>query len=288
MRNERLDYIATIHSSIHSLINPSKHLQYKKSQTGTKKGTYTGKDDQLWRCRKTKKFEASQLIYLPPNSTFVDAGAHFGDTILTMALYARDTLNRNDLRFVAIEPNPRKAEWIRDCASANGFDEETLCVLECVIGDETALASASVRKSRYCEYDGRTSYEWVDESEEDDDKENSSTVTKDDDEQLFDVRRLDDFYDIIHPLGFLHLDVEGWEAAALKGAHALLSAPEPGGNCYVLAECFTFEQARRRGPGFSLVQEHDICQVMMEHSEFKRGDDLVDEETNLFFARDGC
>ena len=111
----------------------------------------------------------------------------------------------------------------------------------------------------------------------------------DDDEQLlFVVRRLDDFYDIIHPLGFLHLDVEGWEAAALKGAHALLSAPEPGGNCYVLAECFTFEQARRRGPGFSLVQEHDICQVMMEHSEFKRGDDLVDEETNLFFARDGC
>ena len=206
-----------------------------------------------------------------------------------MALYARDTLLRDDLRFVAFEPNPIKAQWIRDCAAENGFEEETIRVIECVIGDETAFGSASVRKSPYCEFDGRTSYEWVDESDLDE-KENCSTVSDNDDdeeekEQLFDIRRLDDFYGLIHPLGFLHLDVEGWEAAALKGAHALLS--EPGQNCYILAECFTFEQARRRGPGFSLVQEHDICQVMMEHKEFRRGENLVDEETNLFFSRGG-
>lgn len=252
---------------------------------GTKKGTWSGKDDQLWRCRKTKKFEASLLIYLPHGSTFVDGGAHFGDTIITMALYARDTLQRNDLRFVAIEPNPAKAQWIRDCAVANEFDEETIRVIECVLGDETSLASACVRKSQYCEYDGRTSYEWTGYSDENE-KENASSAT-DDDEELYDVRRLDDFYDLIHPLGFLHLDVEGWEATALVGASALLTASECSGRCYVLAECFTYEQARRRGPGFSLVQEHDIMSVMMKFPEFIRGEDLIDEETNLFFVRKG-
>lgn len=256
------------------------------SSLGTKKGTWSGKDDQLWRCRKTKKFEASLLIYLPHGSTFVDGGAHFGDTTITMALYARNTLKRDDLRFVAIEPNPVKAQWIRDCAAANGFDEETVRVIECVLGDETALGSASVRKSQYCDYDGRVSYEWADYSDDDEKENSSSTSSTTSAEQLYDVRRLDDFYDIIHPLGFLHLDVEGWEAAALRGASSLLTASECG-QCYILAECFTFEQARRRGPGFSLVQEHDIMSEMMKFPEFKRGEDLVDEETNLFFVRDG-
>lgn len=203
-----------------------------------------------------------------------------------MAIYARDTLQRGDLRFVAVEPNPVKAQWIRDCVAANGFDEETIRVIECVLGDETSLASASIRKSPYCEYDGRTSYEWTEYSD-DDENENGSGTT-DDDEQIFDVRRLDDFYDVIHPLGFLHLDVEGWEASALKGASALLSSSGTNsGRCYILAECFTYEQARRRGPGFSLVQEHDIMSVMMKFPEFARGEDLVDEETNLFFVREG-
>lgn len=230
------------------------------------------------------------LIYLPHGSTFVDGGAHFGDTIITMALYARDTLQRNDLRFVAIEPNPVKARWIRDCAAINGFNEDAVRVIECVLGDETAMGSASVRKSKYCDFDGRISYEWTDFSDDKEQENNdssSATTTDEDDELLFDVRRLDDFYDVIHPLGFLHLDVEGWEAAALEGASTLLSSSESGGRCYILAECFTYEEARRRGPGFSLVQEHDIMSVMMKFPEFTRGDDLVDEETNLFFVREG-
>jgi hypothetical protein len=38
---------------------------------------------------------------------------------------------------------------------------------------------------------------------------------------------------------------------------------KPGGQCCVLAERFIFEEARRRGPGFSLAQEHDIMSIMM-------------------------
>jgi FkbM family methyltransferase len=221
---------------------------------------------------------------LPHGSTFVDGGAHFGDTVITMALYARETLQRTDLRFVAIEPNRAKAEFIRDCAAVNGL--ETVRVIECVLGDETALGSATVRKARYCEYDGRNSYEFTCNSE-DGEKENRSIFSSADDDELYDIRRLDDFYDLIHPLGFLHLDVEGWEAQALNGASALLSAPVPGGRCYVLAECFTFEEARRRGPGFSLAQEHDIMSIMNKFPDFIRGEDLVDEERNLLFVREG-
>jgi len=270
--------IYCLHESHSALLSPF-------LPSGTKKGTWSGKDDQLRRCRKTKKFEASLLVHLPPNSTFVDGGAHFGDTTLTLALYARETLLRQDINFIAFEPNPVKAQYIRDMAIANGLD--TIRVFECVLGDETANASASVRTSNYCPYDGRTSYEWAD-FDSDEDKKEYFDSEPDNERQLFDIRRLDDFYDIIHPLGFLHLDVEGWEADVLQGASALLSAnSEPGyGKCYILAECLTTNQASRRGPGFSLVQEHDISMAMMKYPDFVRGQDVVDEETNLFFVRD--
>ena len=181
-----------------------------------------------------------------------------------------------------------KARYIRDMAIANGLD--TISVFECVLGDETADASASVRISNYCPYDGRTSYEWADfDSDSDEDKNHDLDSETDNEKQLFDIRRLDDFYDIIHPLGFLHLDVEGWEADVLQGASALLSAnSKPSyGKCYILTECLTTNQASRRGPGFSLVQEHDILMTMMKYPDFSRGQDVVDEETNLFFVKDG-
>mmetsp|Transcript_22289 Transcript_22289/g.35074 ORF Transcript_22289/g.35074 Transcript_22289/m.35074 type:complete len:162 (-) Transcript_22289:41-526(-) len=138
-----------------------------------KKGTSSGKDDQLWRCRKTKKFEASLLHNLPHGTCFVDAGAHFGDTLITMALYARDTLQRPDIRFVAFEPNPMKARFIEECAAANGFHSDsssssksinTIRVISCVLGDETSTGGARARKENekdWYKFDGRTSYEEV-------------------------------------------------------------------------------------------------------------------------------
>mmetsp|Transcript_17097 Transcript_17097/g.35877 ORF Transcript_17097/g.35877 Transcript_17097/m.35877 type:complete len:349 (+) Transcript_17097:58-1104(+) len=313
---------------------------------GHKPGTWSGKDDQLWRCRKTKKFEASLLSSLPLNSTFVDAGAHYGDTVVTMALYARDTLKREDLRFMAFEPNGRKVEFIEGCVRENGL-EGMVKVVQCVLGDKTVIGGARVRRERaekFCEFDGRTSYELVNKGSccadvgresETSMQQKPETVDKSmknhcepsksneiDDgnscnsnsSSTYDFRRLDDFYHEIHPLGFLHLDVEGWEARVLVGASSLLSgsrldlleresennnmpnkidvssenntaAAEPPGTCYVIAETFSAKEARRRGPGFSLTHDEDIMAVLAKHPDFVRGKDVVDGERNLFFAR---
>jgi FkbM family methyltransferase len=260
-----------------------------------RKGRWTGKDDQLWRCRKTKKFEASLLENLPHGACFVDAGAHFGDTVMTMAIHARDALHREDIRFVAFEPNARKARFIEECAAANGLSSETLRVISCVLGDETSIGGAVARRDHgrdWCEFDGRTSYTKVAPRDGD---ENSVVDVDDDDSSdssscnvLLDVHRLDDYYDLIHPLGFLHIDVEGWEPRVIAGASSLLSSPvnptEASSRCYVLAETFSKKEARSRGPGFSETHEDDILKVMRKFS-FTRGDDVVDIERNLFFAR---
>ena len=284
-----------------------------------KAGRWTGKDDQLWRCRKLKKFEASLLSTLPHGTCFVDAGAHFGDTILTMALYARDILHREDIRFVAFEPNPTKVGFIEHIARVNGFDNpNTFRVICCVLGDKTISDGAMVRKNRtkekeWCEFDGRTSYSLVSSPLEEKDGDDVAICLKDqrshrcksthgddvDDDSscsstssvsLLDIHRLDDFYDLIHPLGFLHIDVEGWEANVIAGASSLLSTNDDAtvGTslqcCYVLAETFSKKEARRRGPGFSETHEADIVKAMSPYS-FTRGDDVVDTERNLFFAR---
>ena len=269
-----------------------------------KKGRWTGKDDQLWRCRKTKKFEASLLNDLPRGASFVDAGAHFGDTVMTMALYARDTLLRDDIRFVAFEPNPTKARFIKGCAAANGFAPETLRVISCVLGDETSIGGAVVRRDHvrdWCEFDGRTSYSKVAPPDEDVSSvplgnQRCGNNTDDEDScgsnsinQLLDVHRLDDYYDQIHPLGFLHIDVEGWEARVIAGASTLLTASSENSTvatsqCYVLAETFSKKEARSRGPDFSETHEDDIMKVM-EGFSFTRGEDVVDIERNLFFMR---
>mmetsp|Transcript_15586 Transcript_15586/g.32958 ORF Transcript_15586/g.32958 Transcript_15586/m.32958 type:complete len:307 (+) Transcript_15586:166-1086(+) len=277
-----------------------------------KKGTSSGKDDQLWRCRKTKKFEASLLHNLPHGACFVDAGAHFGDTVITMALYARDTLQRPDIRFVAFEPNPKKARFIEECAAANGFDSDinsknTIRVISCVLGDETSTGGARARKETekdWCKFDGRTSYEEVairgplhnstrianedDDKSTSDDESSCSSSSKSSssssNDNFLDIHRLDNYFDLIHPLGFLHVDVEGWEAKVLSGASELLTAPGSS-LCYILAETFNRKEARNRGLGFSQTHEEDILEVMSNFSLFCRGDDVVDGERNLFFER---
>eukprot|EP00571_Detonula_confervacea_P009858 CAMPEP_0172301456 /NCGR_PEP_ID=MMETSP1058-20130122/3342_1 /TAXON_ID=83371 /ORGANISM="Detonula confervacea, Strain CCMP 353" /LENGTH=315 /DNA_ID=CAMNT_0013011581 /DNA_START=141 /DNA_END=1088 /DNA_ORIENTATION=+ len=274
-------------------------------------GTWSGKDDQLWRCRKTKRFEASLLNNLPHGACFVDAGAHFGDTVITMAIYARDTLQRHDIRFVAFEPNRTKAQFIEECAEANGFDSDTLRVISCVLGDETLIGGAKAMREHakdWCKFDGRTSYSKVTPQHEtlvlvdsvplanqsdntnisDENSCSSSSSSSSSSDQFLDIHQLDDYCDLIHPIGFLHIDVEGWEAHVLSGASKLLTATadstvEPS-QCYILAETFNHKEARRRGPEFSQTHEEDILQVMNKFS-FSRGEDVVDGERNLFFAR---
>jgi hypothetical protein len=61
-------------------------------------------DNQLLRCPLHKKYEANLILGCPLNTVFLDVGAHYGDTCLTMALYAKKN-ERDDIRFFAFEPN---------------------------------------------------------------------------------------------------------------------------------------------------------------------------------------
>ena len=90
--------------------------------------------DQLWRCRKHKKWEASLLPSLPVGSAFLDVGAHFGDTVVTMALHAR-AIGRGDVRFFAFEPSPLKCRFIEKLVKANGV-EGAVTVVEAAVGEE--------------------------------------------------------------------------------------------------------------------------------------------------------
>jgi len=250
---------------------------------GRPKKRWTGKDDQLWRCRKTKKFEASLL-----NKTLWRHGRDDG------ALRARYPAQG---RF---EPNPTMARFIEECAAANGFAPETLRVISCVLGDETSIGGAVARKDRvrdWCEFDGRTSYFKVAPPDEDlssvplGNQMSRNTCSLNSRNQLLDVHRLDDYYDQIHPLGFLHIDVEGWEARVIAGASSLLTASYENSTaatsqCYVLAETFSKKEARSRGTDFSETHEDDVMKVTKGFS-FARGEDVVDIERNLFFARFG-
>ena len=59
-------------------------------------------DNQLLRCQKHKRKEAEYLLQLPYGSSFLDVGANWGDTVLTMAIHAKNKC-RSDIRFYAFE-----------------------------------------------------------------------------------------------------------------------------------------------------------------------------------------
>ena len=47
-------------------------------------------DNQLLRCKKHKQREAEYLLQMPYGSSFLDIGANWGDTVLTMAIHAKN------------------------------------------------------------------------------------------------------------------------------------------------------------------------------------------------------
>ena len=76
---------------------------------------------QLLRCEKHKIIEGKYLLSLPKNSSFLDIGSNYGDTVLTMALYASNN-NRTDIRFFAFEPNKKKSQIIDRVSKQNNLN----------------------------------------------------------------------------------------------------------------------------------------------------------------------
>mmetsp|Transcript_35086 Transcript_35086/g.52370 ORF Transcript_35086/g.52370 Transcript_35086/m.52370 type:complete len:373 (-) Transcript_35086:271-1389(-) len=240
-------------------------------------------DDQLLRCRKLKRKEQTFLTTLSPGSTFVDVGAHFGDTVLTMALYAK--VNELDITFFAFEPSPDKCRWIRKVASANELNVQVYCV---AVGDGSRTVQPDPRKKDRALLDGSLMYKEIQQHSttdndvhDDDDDDDNNTPT----ENAVEMIALDSLIHQLSPLGFLHIDVEGWEYKVIQGAQTLIesSSSTP---CYILAESWKEKDCKRRGI-VDADPEELIDGVMKEFQDFVRLDDIVDIERNLVYAKDG-
>lgn len=286
---------------------------------------------QLWRCRKHKRIEAKCLENLPLNSSFLDCGAHFGDTVLTMAIHARQC-GRTDLRFFAFEPSKRKCQFIKEMIKLNKLENSVHIVNACV-GDKVRMCQ-KIQEEGFVRHDGRNAYKESKGEESsviDDDLfyfsniyqhktkgEESHIILSDSDsdsdedlEERFQMISLDSMYDIIMPLGLLHLDIEGWEPAALRGASTILTDTKKklksSFSCYIICEVWDSKDEKRRSLavrresttiiGKNSKNNNDkkhhyssskaVLDIMITHSHFERLQDIVDQERNMFFQCTG-
>lgn len=156
-------------------------------------GWKISKYDLLYRCPQQRHFQLKQLLEIPENTSFLDIGANFGDTVCTFALYAKNN-NRKDIRFFAFEPNKSKCDYIKHISKLNDLN---ITVFDNCVGNNNINCSSNNLKG------GNTQYV------------NNSNGN-------FKTIKLDDIKNIIEPVGYIHIDVEGWEAKVLIGANNIL------------------------------------------------------------------
>ena len=130
----------------------------------------------------TKQVERDLMLQMPVNHSFVDVGAHNGDTVLAMALHARK-MKQDDIRFFAFEPDAVKAQYIRKVAEMNQLK---VSVFDLAIGD---IAQSVKQTGDVPIQSGAVAYKAAE----------KGGVT---------MQPLDAFFEDICPVGHLHLDVE--------------------------------------------------------------------------------
>jgi FkbM family methyltransferase len=218
------------------------------------------KNNELLRCEKHKEIEAKYLLSLPRNTSFLDIGSNYGDTVLTMALHASKN-NRKDIRFFAFEPNNLKCEVIKKVAERNKL---SIQVYNNCVGNSNGFAvSDDVRSS----LEGGCSYKF--------NKNNGIKIIK-----------IDDIQKIIEPVGLIHVDTEGWEVEVLRGCHNILS--NQINHFILIAECWSDSVAReqkRRGRTNNIVSDsprNDIINLI-SHYKFNQLSDIIDRDENVVF-----
>ena len=206
-------------------------------------------DNQLLRCEKQKKKEANILLTIPYGYSYLDIGSHYGDTILTLALFAKKW-DRGDIRFFAFEPNKKKCRHIKKIARLNRLN---VTVYNYCVGNNSDMVSSD---GLWDESLGCCSY------------------IKNVDGDIKTIR-LDSIKTQVEPVGIMHIDTEGWESEVLTGASELIY-----NTIYIIAECWLPEQSINRG--FSDDPERDIIAIMKKY-DCEQLDDIYDCERNLVF-----
>tara|TARA_Y100000768_G_scaffold388693_3_gene386241 strand:- start:9524 stop:10216 length:693 start_codon:yes stop_codon:yes gene_type:complete len=211
-------------------------------------------DNQLLRCQKHKEYEAGILLNMPINGIYLDIGAHYGDSSLTLALYAKKN-GRDDIKFLVFEPNSRKCRYIKNIAKVNKLP---IKVHNICVGDISGgYANA------YGDWDSRLGCCAFIESNVG----KIGTICLDD-------LKLENRENII-----AHIDVEGWESKVLRGAKNLIN--NMGTGSILIVECWSPEQSIERG--FSNSPEKDILHEIAQFNNNIRLPDIIDNERNLVF-----
>ena len=232
-------------------------------------------DGQLKRCKKHKRLEAELLWELGPNSSFLDVGAHLGDTVITMAIHAR-VIGREDIRFYAFEPSRIKCQWITSVAEDNGL---AIKVINAAVGDTQRLVIPEKKKKSRAVFDGSLKYDVVgnEEMEGGGDDVSGNHMDSSCPVQMICLDSIPE----MHPLGLLHLDVEGWESDVIRGASNLLE--KTLSPCFVIAEVWDDKDCKRRGVGGGA--EEKIEAVMHSYTSFERKEDILDLERNAVYVK---
>lgn len=222
------------------------------------------KDNQLMRCPKMKRKEGELLLSIPNGYSFLDIGAHYGDTVITMAMLAKNN-NRSDIRFFAFEPNNVKCIHIKTIAHINKLN---ITVFNTCVGDISGKASIDdYTRLKRNNLAGDASYQ-----------RNPKGKLK--------ITTLNEIKDKIEPIGFIHIDTEGWESAVIRGASSILA--NPINKMFLVVECWDNRTAlqqmlKKRSPGvMSPTPQKDINEEVSKYDSNNIGT-IFEEEYNLFY-----
>lgn len=217
---------------------------------------------QLLRCKKQKTIESEYLLKMPKNSSFLDIGSNFGDTVLTMALHAKKN-NRYDIRFFCFEPNKIKCLFIEKVAEIN---ELKIKVYNYCVGYSKGYVISDGIKNTF---KGSCSYKYNNISDG------------------IEVIKIDDINNIIEPVGLMHVDTEGWEIEVLKGSNKILNNEK--NSLILICECWSDKIAKsekNRGRSYNIMSatpRKDILNLISKYN-FKQLEDIIDsEDENIAF-----
>lgn len=209
--------------------------------------------DLLYHSTHTKKFESTFIETMSPNSSFLDVGAHNGDTCITLAAYAK-SISRQDIKFFAFEPSRVKANFISKISKENDLNIE---VYNCAVGQEYGFFQSG---DDFDEYYGCKSYR--------------QTQIKN--LIYIPVIPLDSMKSVFGTVGYLHIDVEGWESQVIIGAKDIINSHRPP----IFSEIWTDEESKSRN--FPEGAKERLLNTM-EQFNYSYFSEVYDETHNIFF-----
>jgi FkbM family methyltransferase len=159
------------------------------------------------------KLIKQDIIYnaleIPKNYCIIDCGAHIGDGSIPIA-HALKEKGRSDILVYAIDPSLYKCEIIKYLAIKNNLNN--VIVINCGLSDENYIYyKKPLNTTKFGEYNSGAS-EWTRELIHDY-------------EEKIEFKTLDTLN--INNIGIIHLDVEGMEINALKGAINSINKTKP-------------------------------------------------------------